>query len=311
MIVDDLEGKKYLELLRAGQLETGLGIDCVLDNHLQFKRKQLVFINGLDNVGKTYFVVWYFLCLTQKHNLTWTIYSTENSIPKIKRDLIQFLAQKKVEDLNDMEFYKWFSHVSHYFKFLSTDTVYNFDDVLKLFNESDTDGYLIDPLTALANGQIKINKHETDNENMLKLRAWISTNNKTVYINTHVSTEAARRSHPKDHELSGHPTPPTKPDTEGGQKMANRADDFITIHRYTQHPNLWMNTEVHVRKIKDTLTGGKQTMLEFPVILQHGKNFDFTCNGINPITNKPKQMEVEKNNFNPNLDFLDDSNDLF
>jgi hypothetical protein len=293
MIVKDSEGKDYLNLLRTGKLEKGYEIGCELDNYLVFKRKQLVFANGLDNVGKTYFIAWYFLCLTQRHNLTWTIFSTENSIAKIKRDLIQFLAQRKVEDLTEMEFYNYFNHISHYFKFLSTDVVYNFEEVLKLFNESNTDGYLIDPLTALANGAIKINKHETDNENMLKLRAWLNTNNKTVYINTHVSTEAARRTYPKDHDLNGHTMPPTKADTEGGQKLANRADDFITIHRLTQHEIHWMNTQVHVRKVKDTLTGGGTTMLDYPVSLKHEKNFSFTVGGINPLTQKAVEPEEE------------------
>jgi hypothetical protein len=293
MIVKDTEGKDYLTKLREGKLETGLGIGCHLDTHLVFKRKQLVFANGLDNVGKTYFMVWYFLALTQKHGLTWTIYSTENSIPKIKRDLIQFISQKKIEELTEIEFYNHFNHVSHYFKFLSTEEVYNFEDVLKLFNESDTDGYLIDPLTALANGKIKVNKHETDNENLLRLRAWLNTNNKTVYINTHVSTEAARKVYPKDHDLANHPSPPMKSDTEGGQKMANRADDFITIHRLTQHPDSWMNTHIHVRKVKDTLTGGGMTMMDFPVVLRHEKNFSFVCGGINPLNGKAVEPEDE------------------
>ena len=58
---------------------------------------------------------------------------------------------------------------------------------------------------------------------------------------------------------------PNKADTEGGQKVANKSDDFITIHRITQHPTDWMITEVHVRKIKDTETGGRPTSLDMPV----------------------------------------------
>jgi len=39
----------------------------------------------------------------------------------------------------------------------------------------------------------------------------------------------------------------------------------LTIHRITQHPTDWMVTELHVRKIKDTETGGRPTPLDIPV----------------------------------------------
>jgi hypothetical protein len=65
MIVKDNEGLQYLEDLKAGLIPLGLGIDCNLDNFLRFKRGQLVMINGHDNVGKTYWICYYFLCLTE------------------------------------------------------------------------------------------------------------------------------------------------------------------------------------------------------------------------------------------------------
>ena len=104
MIVADNEGLQYLEDLKNGLIPLGLGIDCNLDNHLRFKRGQLVMINGHDNVGKTYWICYYFLCLTIKHNLTWTIYSSENMIANIKRDLIQFKTGKKLTDLTAVSY---------------------------------------------------------------------------------------------------------------------------------------------------------------------------------------------------------------
>ena len=292
MIVENKEGLDYLNKLRDGTLELGLGIGCALDKNLMFKRQQLVFNNGLDNVGKTYFMVWYMLCLTVKHNLTWTVYSTENSIAKIKRDLIHFLANENIVDLDEALYRHYFTYVSEHFKFISTENIYTFDEILDLFKQSSTDGYLIDPLTALINGTIKINKHETDNENMLKLRAWLNKNNKTVYINTHVSNEAARRRHPDGNEYEGLPHPRNKQDNEGGQKMANRADDFLTTHRYTQHEHHWMYTHIHVRKVKDTITGGMPTMNEEPIVLKHNADFSFTIGGINPLKTEEKQEDI-------------------
>ncbi len=43
---------KYLIDYKNGKIQKGLGVDCILDDHLRFKRKQLNIILGHDNVGK-------------------------------------------------------------------------------------------------------------------------------------------------------------------------------------------------------------------------------------------------------------------
>ncbi len=309
MIVKDNEGLQYLQDLKAGLIPLGLGIDCELDNFLRFKRGQLVMINGHDNVGKTYWICYYFLCLTIKHNLTWTIYSSENQIANIKRDLIQFKVGKKLEEIDDATFYKEFTEISHYFKFVDIEQLYTVKKLQSVFAESDTDGYLIDPLTTILNDKINVNKHETDNESILHLKTWIKKNNKTLYINTHCSTESTRKVYPKEHELASHIMPPNKADTLGGQKYADRADDFITIHRLVQHENQWMNTQVHVRKVKDTQTGGKGTFLEHPVIFRCSYTVNFLVDDINPITQKPhKEPQIEPNiKFAPEHEPIEDN----
>jgi len=301
MIVQDNEGLQYLEDLKNGLIPLGLGIDCSLDDYLRFKRGQLVMINGHDNVGKTYWIVYYFLCLTIKHGLTWTIYSSENMIANIKRDLIQFKTGKKLADLTDQEFYKEFTEISHYFKFVDIEQLYTVKKLQNVFAESDTDGYLIDPLTTLLNDKISVNKHETDNEHILMLKTWIKKNKKALYINTHCSTESTRKVYAREHELAGHICPPNKADTIGGQKYADRADDFITIHRLVQHESDWMNTQVHVRKVKDTQTGGKGTFLENPVIFKCHYTVNFLVDDINPLTQRqPSEPKIEPNfNFAP------------
>jgi hypothetical protein len=69
-------------------------------------------------------------------------------------------------------------------------------------------------------------------------------------------------------DKDGYICAPQKADTEGGGKVANKADDFMTIHRKTQHPTDWMITEIHVRKIKDTETGGMPTPLNNPILFE-------------------------------------------
>jgi hypothetical protein len=90
---------------------------------------------------------------------------------------------------------------------------------------------------------------------------------------------------------------------EGGQKWANKADDFLTVHRHVQDAEKWMITEVHVRKIKEVETGGKVTPHNAPVLVRMMRGgFAFCENemGIeeSPIEkwhkrNKPKQAAVD------------------
>jgi hypothetical protein len=64
---------------------------------------------------------------------------------------------------------------------------------------------------------------------------------KSIYVNAHPSSASGRRSaiYPEKHDWSGHVMPPLKSDIEGGKAFANKADDFLVVHRLTQHTNLW------------------------------------------------------------------------
>ena len=123
---------------------------------------------------------------------------------------------------------------------------------------------MIDPYNSLKidlSGFSKLNTHEYHYEALSEIKAYGQQNNFGWFVNHHAVTAAART---KDGEKK-YQAAPNKADTEGGQKVANKADDFLTIHRITQHPTDWMVTELHVRKIKDTETGGRPTPLDFPV----------------------------------------------
>ena len=80
---------KYLLDYRNGKIKQGLGLDCYMDNYLRFKPKQLNIILGHDNVGKTYWINWYFLALALKHGTTFCIWSGENQYGQVLRDMIQ------------------------------------------------------------------------------------------------------------------------------------------------------------------------------------------------------------------------------
>jgi hypothetical protein len=57
---------EYLLNYRDGNIKHGLEIGNGLDEFIRFKRKQVCIILGHDNVGKTYFINWYFLTLALK-----------------------------------------------------------------------------------------------------------------------------------------------------------------------------------------------------------------------------------------------------
>jgi hypothetical protein len=172
---------------------------------------------------------------------------------------------------------------------------------------------MIDPYNSLKidlSGFSKLSTHEYHYEALSEIKAFGQKNNFGWFVNHHAVTAAART---KDAEKK-YVQAPGKQDTEGGQKVANKTDDFLTIHRITQHPTDWMITEVHVRKIKDTETGGRPTPLEMPVKFEMYKGgcaflerLEEGGNPVDPVNswhfnNRPKQKEIstdEKSGWHP------------
>jgi len=273
----------YLRAVRTGTIKQGLGIGCELDEHLRFKYGSFNIIMGQANVGKTDWVIWYMVALSVKHKLNWLIFSSENSVGSLKRKILQFWVGKDIDKLNDEEFNKANFKMNQYFKFVNTDILYTAAELLDLFekNKDQIYGAIIDPYNSLSIPS-NTNQHTYDYEVASKIRLFCQKNKKTVYMLAHAATESLRRTHDKAHRYSGLPMPPNEADIEGGGKWVNRADDFIVIHRYMAHESEWMITHVHVKKVKETETGGKPTFLEKPVYCYKYYN-SFIIQQIDPI----------------------------
>ena len=320
MIEDKDSGKEYLNSIRDGSFIYGLSIDCDLDKHLRYKQGTFNVFAGHSNVGKTKLILYYYLCLAVKHNKKFLMFSTENSIGGLKRDLIQLHASKKVEDMSEQDFEYYFYWVNEYFSFVDFESFYkknnrfmNFRDVFKtaLTDCKYFDALVIDPYNSLATvDDIKGNAHERDYSIAQEFRMFCKVNNKSIYLLAHGNTEALRKVYPREHDFKGHPIPLMAADIEGGGKWVNRADDFVVIHRLTQHESEWMKTEVHIRKIKETETGGATTFMDSPIIFQMAKDsLGFNCytrqldytniphTAVNPLQKKdkpqPKQEELK------------------
>lgn len=268
---EDYDG--YLQSVRDGTLQMGLTTGSpALDEYFLFKEGNLVMTNGIDNTGKSVFT-WY-LCLlaAMYHGWKGIIFSSENTLGAFMRKMIQFywgkpLVGKYAMSETEYQIAKKFIE-EHFALIKAQEDLYNYKDIINMVKKTlKTKKYnygMIDPYNSLKidlSGFSKLNTHEYHYEALSEIKAFGQKNNFGWFVNHHAVTAAART---KDAEKK-YQAAPNKQDTEGGQKVANKADDFLTIHRITQHPTDWMVTELHVRKIKDTETGGRPTSLEMPV----------------------------------------------
>lgn len=282
-IADGTDYDNYLEQVIDGTLPMGLTTGCPsLDEHFLFKQGNLVMINGHDNVGKTVVILWKFMLAAMYHDWKFLLFASENTIGSIMRKLIQFYYGKPLRatefnsSMTQQEYKIAKTFVENHFIIIrSQEDLYNYKDIINMTRKAlkkypDLKCTLIDPYNSLKtdiSSFSKLNVHDFNYEALSEIKAFGQKNNYSFYINNHAVTESLRKL-----DKDGYPVAPNKADTEGGGKAANKADDFITIHRKTQHPTEWMVTELHIRKIKDTETGGKPTQLNFPVKLQMNKN---------------------------------------
>lgn len=299
-IVHTNDINQYLQDYHSGKIQLGKEIGIPeLDNSIRYKQGQFVIINGLDNVGKTVWMLWYFLCLSIKHNIKWCIYSGENSAGQLVRQLIQFRTGTHLRNLELREIFRVELEIHNWFTFVDKSEFYKTQDLFKIFKESKANGNLIDPFTGLD----REFTHSANYTFLNECRQFCNQTNQTLYVNTHVVSEAARRIYSENSIYKGYPMPPTKSQSEGGQPFGNRTDDFITIHRLNGHPEKNFITEVYIRKVKDTETGGKVTAMDDPIEFEFNKGLGFTCNNRNVLSGVvSNSMEFEPLNINKNFD---------
>jgi hypothetical protein len=212
--------------------------------------------------------------------------------------LIEYIIGKPLNIIAEKELDYFSEWLYKYFKFIDTNHLYTYKDLLKVAEEVKSewnfDGLLIDPYNSLIKNTSSMNSHEYDYKACSEFRIFCKKNNITIWLNTHASTEALRKRHSMNHNYAEHPIPPMASDVEGGGKFVNRADDFIVIHRYTQHPTEWMFSHIHIRKVKDVDTGGRPTSLDEPIRLRSVRNnVGFEISEINPILDL-EEFKVKK-----------------
>jgi len=270
----------YLRQVRDGTLPQGLTTGSpVLDEYFMFKEGNLVMTNGHDNTGKSVFTWWLLLLSAMYHGWRGIIFSSENTLGAFMRKMIQFYWGKPLHGkfaMNDREYSIAKAFIEKHFSLIKAqEDLYNYKDIINMVKkarkQSKYDYGMIDPYNSLKidlSGFSKLSTHEYHYEALSEIKAYGQQTKFGWFINHHAVTAALRA---KDGEKK-YPVAPQKADTEGGGKVSNKADDFMTVHRITQHPTDWMITEAHIRKIKDTETGGKVTSFDAPVKFEMYKN---------------------------------------
>lgn len=302
----------YLQQVRDGTLPMGLTTGSpALDEHFLFKEGNLVMVNGTDNVGKSVFMWWLMMIAAMYHGWKGIVFSSENTLGSFMRKMIQFYWGKNLHgqyamSQTEYEIAKAFVE-KHFTLIKAQEDLYNYKDIINMVKKTlKREKYhygLIDPYNSLKidlSGFSKLSTHEYHYEAASEIKSFGQKNKFGWFINMHAITAAARA---KDGEKK-YPVAPGKADTEGGQKFPNKADDFMTVHRLVGHPTEYMVTEIHVRKIKETDTGGRVTPIESPVKFEMYKGgcgfferLEMGGNPVDPIQswhnkNKPVQEEL-------------------
>jgi len=298
----DLLNKLYD--VKYDRIEQGLGLDVAeVDEYLRFKKGAFNICVGHANTGKTTTILYMMMAYSMKHNLKWLIFSSENTDYSIARKLLEFKTQMPIQQLPDAQIESELNWINSHFKIINVDKIYTartlMSEAKAIKDAWNYDGLLVDPYNSLAkDAQLlrSVGGHEYDYQIASEMRLFCKENNVSMWLNCHAVTEALRRVHDKDHVYAGFPKPPSMADVEGGGKWGNRADDVIAIHRYTQHPDRWMVSDIHVRKVKETETGGRPTSMDAPISLRMmPSNVSFTVAGRELIT--PSTPKKETTNF--------------
>ena len=292
----------YLEKARKGLIPESSKFGCPeIDDYLRFKKGNFIVVTGHANVGKTHTILFLMLMHSLKNGTKWLVYSSENDVNSISRKLIEFLDCRQIQYIEEKNFYRHLDFINGHFQFIDNESLFDVFSLLEtaeeMYDEWPFDGMLIDPYNSLTINQKKLGKvstHDYHYEATSHIRVFCKKFNATLILNTHPSTEALRKIHYKGHPYEGHPIPPMASDVEGGGKFVNRSDEFIVIHRYTQHETDWIFSDIHIRKVKELESGGRPTPLDQPIRLESMKyNTGFIINLKSLIPHSPLKRQED------------------
>jgi len=248
-----------------------------LDNFAPAKMGQLTVIVGHTNVGKTT-VILFLLSLLMRQNKRVLIYSAENRISTIHRQLARFFFEHEHVTAAHLDkirpLVRYIKHEKHFsYREMLNQATYLLDAGFEF------DFFLIDPYNSLRlDNTQRLNTHDYHYQAAEEMRIFTAATNKSIFLNCHTVTEAQR----VKPDIDGHRPAPLDSDVEGGSKFPNKADDSIVIHRQISSKVTGTKyiSEIHVRKVRNQEFGGEPTPFDSPVKL----NFRLNRTGFDRLT---------------------------
>lgn len=233
------------------------------------KLAELTCIIGHTNVGKTTAILWLMSKLVKQKRKV-LIYSSENRISNIHKQLVRFVTGRENVSIEDLEL------VSPLVRYIKHERHFSYRDMLNqgtylLDVGFDFDFFLVDPYNSLRiETKAGLNTHDYHYQAAQEMRIFTTTTNKSIFLNCHTVTEAQR----VKPDQNGHRPAPLDSDVEGGGKFPNTADNTIVLHRQISSmiPGEKYITELHVRKVRNQEFGGEPTPFEKPVKIKFRQN---------------------------------------
>lgn len=233
------------------------------------KLAELTCIIGNTNVGKTFTILW-LLSKLIKVGKKVLVYSSENRISTVHKQIVRFVTGHENVSIEDLEFVRpnvrYIKHEKHFsYRDMLNQATYLLDA------NFDFDFFFIDPYNSLRiDNKEKLNTHDYHYQAAQEMRIFTTTTNKSIFLNCHTVTEAQR----VKPDQNGHRPAPLDSDVEGGGKFPNTADNTIVIHRQISSviPEEKYITELHVKKVRNQEFGGEPTPYTDPVRIKFRKN---------------------------------------
>ena len=272
MLVKYADEIKTLISIRKGELQQGLKLDIPeIDEYFRFKPQDFGIWLGHANVGKTSLTLYLMLLYSIRHNKKWLIYSSENEPYELIQKLLEFLIEEPINRIIPDDFNKGIEFIRTHFQFIDNGKLYTYKGLLEEAKNHRIafkyDGFLVDPYNSLIKDKEMLKGlggHEYDYEATTEMRLFCKQNKISLWLCTHANTEAIRQIY-REGQYAGYPKVPESSSVEGGGKFVNRADFFAVVHRFIQHPTEFMDSQLHIKKVKSISSGGRCTPLDDPI----------------------------------------------
>ena len=295
---DSITENEHLEQIRKGEIPMGVSTGWKsLDKYFVLKKNHFYFLLGVENIGKSTILSSLMAATKTLYGYKWGISSPESSNAVTRRNLIQADSGRKLAsfDKEPLLYAKYLTDSRNHFYLIRNDRHWGLNEILKngkmLYEKYGIDFLIIDPYSFYD----EAGDYKKDQAMMSKLRVF-SMKYCSVIVVDHTNTEFVR----KKIDANGFLPMPSRYDASGGNMKVNKCDDFIVIHRVTNHPDeeVRRTMQIAVGKVKDEDTGGSKHLLgEYSELIYETRNGftgywdDLGCNPMYEALNAKKRVE--------------------